>query len=169
VFDILFIVFIRKIPLIYQIAAFGFLAYGGYMLLKCMAFLFLCCFSSRPEVVPVALDWNESEKLRRKSYTKGKLRSDKLQKMDFDPEIFNFNEDCGICLCGFKEGDQITVLPCDPRHYFHSFCIMEWLDGNGIRECPICMNKISLACDENRNYKASYIIQFLTKQGNNDQ
>ena len=36
----------------------------------------------------------------------------------------------------FKEGDKVTALPCDERHYFHSSCILSWSER--YRNCPLC-------------------------------
>lgn len=46
----------------------------------------------------------------------------------------NFNP-CSICLDAFKEGDPISVLPCN--HAFHYDCIKPWL-GEANTCCPVC-------------------------------
>lgn len=43
---------------------------------------------------------------------------------------------CAICLEEFRGQDEVTVLPCDPRHHFHTGCIDAWLKN--CMKCPIC-------------------------------
>jgi len=64
-----------------------------------------------------------------------------LSRNNFDRNIFKTSKECVICMEDFKEGDQIVVLPCDPRHYFHDNCIESWFTNNGI--CPICRTTIT--------------------------
>ena len=46
-------------------------------------------------------------------------------------------DDCVICMEGFKPGDTLTVLKCNPNHYFHNHCIESWVK-EGKNTCPIC-------------------------------
>lgn len=48
---------------------------------------------------------------------------------------------CPICLVDYTEEDEITPLPCDDRHFFHSDCIQGWLDKNNI--CPMCKQPVT--------------------------
>ncbi len=50
-------------------------------------------------------------------------------------------EDCAICLLSYEIRDQVTYLPCDPRHHFHSRCIEPWLLQYS--KCPICNAQIT--------------------------
>ncbi len=50
-------------------------------------------------------------------------------------------KDCAICLLPFSINDQLTYLPCDPRHHFHSNCIEPWLMQDS--KCPICNTRIT--------------------------
>src|ERR1035437_7877775 len=50
-------------------------------------------------------------------------------------------KDCAICLIPYVKSDQITYLPCDPRHNFHSRCIEPWLMQDS--KCPICNARIT--------------------------
>jgi hypothetical protein len=43
---------------------------------------------------------------------------------------------CTICTVEYAEGDQIIVMQCDSRHFFHTECIKQWLRINS--NCPIC-------------------------------
>ena len=92
-------------------------------------------------------------------------------------EKITFTEDqeelsCGICLEGFKKGDEAFILPCkDQKHYFHvgndkDSCegILPWLKNNNT--CPICREKFLYDQDEisspisdrlNDNDQATYL------------
>jgi hypothetical protein len=37
--------------------------------------------------------------------------------------------------------DELTQLKCDPKHYFHSECIIKWIEG-GHNICPFCREPI---------------------------
>lgn len=50
-------------------------------------------------------------------------------------------KDCCICLEAFKDDDEVTPLPCDPRHYFHEECIAGYMKTNNI--CPLCRKEIT--------------------------
>jgi ribosomal protein L12E/L44/L45/RPP1/RPP2 len=49
---------------------------------------------------------------------------------------------CPICLSGFRQGDELRVLPCG--HGYHVFCIDSWLLGTRTpatchsNTCPVC-------------------------------
>ncbi|PNT67941.1 E3 ubiquitin-protein ligase RNF181 [Brachypodium distachyon] len=45
-------------------------------------------------------------------------------------------EGCAICLQDYKEGDELTEMPCSGGHRFHRQCILEWLARR--RSCPLC-------------------------------
>ena len=49
---------------------------------------------------------------------------------------------CVICLEKYKDKDDITFLPCDPRHHFHSNCIEMWLLNHA--KCPVCNIEITM-------------------------
>ena len=49
--------------------------------------------------------------------------------------------DCVICLLGFQNEDDALVLPCDPKHYFHQKCGVDWLQMK--TECPLCREDFS--------------------------
>ncbi|KAJ0027505.1 hypothetical protein Pint_35475 [Pistacia integerrima] len=44
-------------------------------------------------------------------------------------------ETCCVCLCEFKDGEQIRVLP-ECLHLFHVVCIDMWLSSHS--NCPLC-------------------------------
>ena len=65
----------------------------------------------------------------------------KMMKKKFDPTAHSETE-CIICMVDYEANDNITPLPCDERHYFHSECIENWLKNNN--SCPLCKKPITL-------------------------
>jgi hypothetical protein len=63
-----------------------------------------------------------------------------LKKLKFDAELFKNMDECAICMEQFNEESEVTLLPCDMRHYFHATCIHEWLKIENA--CPLCKKKI---------------------------
>lgn len=48
---------------------------------------------------------------------------------------------CSICLEDFREGDQVTSLPC--FHQYHSPCVQPWLRQQGSNStCPECKTPV---------------------------
>ncbi|BFG36157.1 hypothetical protein CerSpe_224310 [Prunus speciosa] len=46
---------------------------------------------------------------------------------------------CAVCLCEFKDGEAIRVLP-ECMHLFHAGCIDMWLSSHS--NCPLCRTDI---------------------------
>ncbi|KAJ4973924.1 hypothetical protein NE237_007098 [Protea cynaroides] len=46
-----------------------------------------------------------------------------------------FDSDCVVCLCKFRNGEQVRRLGC--RHLFHKECLDGWFDQLQWR-CPLC-------------------------------
>lgn len=44
--------------------------------------------------------------------------------------------DCPICKMEYEPNSEITILPCEGRHYYHTECINEWIEMS--KKCPIC-------------------------------
>ncbi|MQM04689.1 hypothetical protein Taro_037494 [Colocasia esculenta] len=42
---------------------------------------------------------------------------------------------CPVCLCDFKDGEQVRLLP-ECMHYYHVSCIDMWLQSHN--SCPMC-------------------------------
>ena len=36
-------------------------------------------------------------------------------------------DNCAICMCPFEPDSELTVLKCNPNHYFHNECIEKWI------------------------------------------
>ena len=49
---------------------------------------------------------------------------------------FTEHTECRICLEDFKSGDNVSPLPCNKRHYFHTSCIKDWTKYK--LYCPLC-------------------------------
>eukprot|EP00826_Nyctotherus_ovalis_P009457 TRINITY_DN12502_c0_g1_i4.p3 TRINITY_DN12502_c0_g1~~TRINITY_DN12502_c0_g1_i4.p3 ORF type:complete len:100 (+),score=19.14 TRINITY_DN12502_c0_g1_i4:305-604(+) len=56
-------------------------------------------------------------------------------------ELRKTQRNCSICLLFFQKDEQLTYLPCDPRHHFHTRCIETWLEQDS--KCPICKTLIT--------------------------
>ena len=74
---------------------------------------------------------------------------DKLATVKYDMESFPKDQQCAICYNDYKNGEDFTILPCDPRHNFHRECISHWLTTNNV--CPVCRRPITLASLRNVN------------------
>ncbi|CAA7023639.1 unnamed protein product [Microthlaspi erraticum] len=44
--------------------------------------------------------------------------------------------ECCVCLCGFKEEDEVSEL-VSCKHFFHRACLDNWF-GNNHTTCPLC-------------------------------
>ena len=51
-----------------------------------------------------------------------------LTNRKFEPAVFKSMSECGICMVEYTESDEITPLPCNVNHYFHSECLRTWLN-----------------------------------------
>lgn len=61
---------------------------------------------------------------------------------------------CSLCLCEFKDGNQVTQLPCHRNHVFHTQCFKSMIrNGSGqdhleesqtiAAKCPLCRQVIT--------------------------
>ncbi|GIX63757.1 zinc finger, C3HC4 type (RING finger) domain-containing protein [Babesia caballi] len=48
---------------------------------------------------------------------------------------------CPICLMDIANRENIYVMPCDKRHFFHQKCLEKWFERNSV--CPICRVNIA--------------------------
>ena len=60
-----------------------------------------------------------------------------LAKFKFDTGNFTHDNTCIICMAEYEAEDDVTPLECDPRHYFHTDCIQDWIK-QGKNSCPVC-------------------------------
>ncbi len=65
-----------------------------------------------------------------------------LPKGQYDLNSYYRPRECVICLELFKDQAEVTYLPCDPRHHFHTACIETWLYN--YLKCPICNSEVTL-------------------------
>ena len=68
----------------------------------------------------------------------GRTMSTALSKLSrvMDGTRFKEHTECSIGLLDFDEKDEVTPLPCDSRHYFHTACITQWAHMK--LHCPLC-------------------------------
>ena len=59
-----------------------------------------------------------------------------MNESDYNPYLFDSYKEYIICMENFQQGQKVTALPCDERHYFHSECILSWSERH--RNCPLC-------------------------------
>merc|ERR1712062_357246 len=45
-------------------------------------------------------------------------------------------KECSICYCEFQTDEEVTPLPCDLRHVYHTECLVAWFKNQSV--CPIC-------------------------------
>ena len=50
-------------------------------------------------------------------------------------------DECSICMEKFTSECEITPLPCDIKHYFHTGCIQSWFEQSS--SCPLCKAEIT--------------------------
>ena len=60
-----------------------------------------------------------------------------LTRVQYDPDKFDHETNCVICLVDYKPNDVVTQLRCDQRHYFHTECLEGWIK-QGHNVCPFC-------------------------------
>jgi len=60
-----------------------------------------------------------------------------LSRTQYDPQVFQHEKQCIVCLVDYTENDMVTQLRCDERHYFHTKCIEDWVK-QGNNRCPFC-------------------------------
>jgi len=63
----------------------------------------------------------------------------KIETVEFDPELYPNINCCPITIKEFKKGDMISKLPCN--HLFNTDAILKWLKEEKA-ECPICRFKL---------------------------
>jgi len=49
-------------------------------------------------------------------------------------KVFNWNDNCSVCLAQFKQGDELVITKCN--HVFHESCLSQSLTVNS--SCPLC-------------------------------
>lgn len=80
----------------------------------------------------------------------------KLGISSYDPSVFKNDNLCAICMEEYTQKCDITVLPCDQRHYFHTHCIKKWLERE--TSCPFCKAAINFENDSQGSFASRYSI-----------
>ena len=80
----------------------------------------------------------------------------KIETVEFDPEIYPNINGCPITIKDFKKGDMISKLPCN--HLFNTDAILKWLKEEKA-ECPICRFKLESVEKKSKRSDSSNNIQ----------
>ena len=105
-----------------------------------IAFGCLCCICCAPCIYKTA---NEYLTTQRNAQRERRGVIDAIVQRRYNREDFKEQEQCAICMCDFTEDDEVTPLPCNTAHYFHSACITPWFQTN--TTCPLCRKDIDVA------------------------
>jgi hypothetical protein len=84
-----------------------------------------------------------------------------MQKSTFKAAVHTSSKECSICLVEFVEGTEITELPCDKRHYFHTICIQTWISTHRNINCPLCKKDINIELHRMEEQKMQNVPQIL--------
>jgi hypothetical protein len=122
----------------FYIIAGIFMLYVYYVLYKICIFILVAII-----LIPWILT-NYLIKLRQKSKRKRLRKSliSKLVKIKYWQEEWQGNSEWAIWLEDFTKAQEVIVLPCDERHYFHSQCLRRWLKEN--LSWPLWKDEISI-------------------------
>ena len=97
----------------------------------------LCCVVCTPIILIKASHEQLIERASRNAVVNAVVRS------KFNPEDFKEHTECAICMNEFAENEDVTPLPCNSAHYFHTECITPWLKTNNT--CPMCRKEVNAA------------------------
>ena len=107
------------------------LKFGCLLMFLFIIFPLLCCLARQQQQAP---QWMPAAPQFVQSLYKQKFN-------DFAKTHNDFDTKCTICYEDYMETDDITPLPCDERHFFHTACIEDWLKSKN--SCPVCRKPIS--------------------------
>jgi len=65
-----------------------------------------------------------------------------IYSLQWNPKTLTYQDECCICLGEFQPKQQVAVLPCDFKHYFHQGCIENWFKYH--TACPFCKSEVTL-------------------------
>ena len=80
----------------------------------------LCCICCAPCIYTGVRDYFAQQ---RNSQAERNGVVDAIVARKYNHEDFKVHNDCAICMMEFAEDEEVTPLPCNPGHYFHSACI----------------------------------------------
>ena len=105
--------------------------------------LITCCIAP----LQIFISCREHKKRRQREGRQKKLMENLISQA-YDPELFKGCQvECSICLDEFNQFNDnelkrnVTPLPCNQRHIYHSECIRAWLKQKD--ECPLCKKLIT--------------------------
>lgn len=85
--------------------------------------------------------WSDYAERRRQTLVTQKV-IESLLRFKWQQKVFTNQTQCVICMTDFTDADEVTPLPCDFRHYFHTKCIEDWLPYHNA--CPLCKTGVSV-------------------------
>jgi len=88
-------------------------------------------------IIPLMIYQWHNRRLARTSHARATTELFKhLIEDSYNPEKMGSTAECSICLDTFIPGStQVTILPCNAQHSFHSKCIKTWLAEKHL--CPL--------------------------------
>ena len=83
-----------------------------------------------------------------------------------EPSAAEGKTDCGICLMGFDEDEEMQILPC--AHQFHEYCVLQlaitkekhWADV----PCSVCRSVPSILAAINEHMDASLTMVTVVRR-----
>ncbi|TXG58575.1 hypothetical protein EZV62_016404 [Acer yangbiense] len=113
---------------------------GSVMVATYHCIAFACCYNNNNNSRRAAHDESQlSNNITHEQREIRRLRGTSNSTLRLIP-VYRYSKDCdqgtcSVCLCEFKEGEQIRVLP-ECLHLFHVACIDMWLSSH--TNCPNC-------------------------------
>lgn len=97
--------------------------FGIFPAFLCFVIMGLLCIAA-PFII-LMFYRNRQAEMAHVNRTKRLIKSMVRQK--WNQQLFkNADQACIVCLIDFDQDSEVTPLPCDVRHYFHTHCIEEW-------------------------------------------
>lgn len=142
----------------FYIVAGIFMLYVYYVLYKICIFILVAII-----LIPwFIISYINDTRNRRKDAKKMKKLISKLVTIKFKPEEHDPDAEWTICLDYFKEEEDLIILPCDERHYFHSQCVKTWLKRNLI--CPLWKDDVSISKINNQLVRRRSTVSTASSQ-----
>ncbi|KAJ1264726.1 hypothetical protein BS78_08G023000 [Paspalum vaginatum] len=64
-----------------------------------------------------------------------------------EKRTFRGGAECTVCFEEFKDGEEVSVVPCSGGHEFHTECIAKWL-GQYSNVCPLCRHALPTSVND---------------------
>ena len=140
-----------------------FMLYVYYVLYKVcifllVAFILIPCF-----IIQYCVEIrNRNRETRRKNNLIKRLVKEK-----FWPEHFQHDAECSICMENYQKNEEVIVLPCDDRHYFHSKWLKKWLKED--TSWPFWKDQITIVkINDQKNLRRSRVQMRKSRTNHNE-